>query len=564
MYRLLIVDDEPIIVDGMYDLFLNNDHLILDVYKAYSAKQAIDWLNRAKIDVVITDIKMPGISGLQLLKEIRQRWPLCKVIFLTAYSEFEYAYTAMRYNAVNYILKTEGEEAIVNAVEECITEIEKSVNIEEITNKAKQQMFNVMPILQREYLMDLLNAENFINKDVQQQFNKLQIPLNIDHQVLLLVGRIDNYLSNTLPSEKTQFFSEINGIFQNYIEQFVNSFYIPWEKDKLVWFIQPYSTMENGNDCATWLNTTHFIKGALETIQDICKNSLNISLSFVIDDKPSLWHNVSNRFFFLKQIICYQLNNKDEMVLLDSSFFNHEFVKYTSSEQQLYDLKFNLKLESLKAYLETGQNKEFFKSLSEITECIINQNDDYYKIEMYYSICLIFISYINRYGIKEKIETQININNLLSTGEIIDIKKSIDYLYKLGEVIFSCQNNEHLKKIEFLMISNVNKYINENLDKDLSLVTLSENVYLNPSYLSRIYKQITGINLSDYVRNIRISKAKELLQNNSLKIHEIAKSVGYESAAYFTRIFKNTTNLTPQEYRDAILKSKSLLNKKAD
>ncbi|QHT63047.1 helix-turn-helix transcriptional regulator [Paenibacillus lycopersici] len=90
------------------------------------------------------------------------------------------------------------------------------------------------------------------------------------------------------------------------------------------------------------------------------------------------------------------------------------------------------------------------------------------------------------------------------------------------------------------------------LDGDLSLPRLADVVYLNPVYLSRLYKQKTGIGLSDYIVNAKIAKAKELLAEAKWKVHEIAAKVGYDSTPSFTRFFKRQTNLSPQEYRDSI------------
>lgn len=120
MFRLLIVDDEELIVNGLYDIFSNLVDLDLDIYKAYSGEEAIDWLNRTRIDIVLSDIRMPEIDGMQLLGEIKQNWPQYKVIFLTGYNEFEYIYEAIQYSNSSYILKNEDPEKVISAVKKSI------------------------------------------------------------------------------------------------------------------------------------------------------------------------------------------------------------------------------------------------------------------------------------------------------------------------------------------------------------------------------------------------------------------------------------------------------------
>lgn len=96
----------------------------------------------------------------------------------------------------------------------------------------------------------------------------------------------------------------------------------------------------------------------------------------------------------------------------------------------------------------------------------------------------------------------------------------------------------------------VNPYIEQHLADDLSLETLADHVYLHPNYLSRLYKQIAGTRISDRIKQMRLDKAKRLLANPRLKIQEVATSVGFESAHYFTKVFKKELHMTPQEYRE--------------
>ena len=102
MYRILVIDDEPIIADGLYELFAQDETFALEVHKVYSAPDALKLLDRLRIDIVLSDIKMPGMNGLELLTQIHRRWPFCHVIFLSGYSDFEYVQKAMQLGADSY------------------------------------------------------------------------------------------------------------------------------------------------------------------------------------------------------------------------------------------------------------------------------------------------------------------------------------------------------------------------------------------------------------------------------------------------------------------------------
>lgn len=117
-YRILIVDDEPFTVDWIADL-LERDvraDVEYDLCRAYSADEALHWFARARIDLLITDIRMPGLSGLDLARSVRQSWPDCKVVILTAFAQFDYAYEAISLGVVGYILKNEEDAQILRRI----------------------------------------------------------------------------------------------------------------------------------------------------------------------------------------------------------------------------------------------------------------------------------------------------------------------------------------------------------------------------------------------------------------------------------------------------------------
>ena len=124
MYRMLIVDDEPAIVDGLTELF-SECGMDLDVWKATSAEEALAIVRKMRVDVVLSDIRMPEKNGLQLIDEIIAYWPSCKVIFLTGYSEFEYAYAAFQKNVENYILKHEDDATLLAAVQAVVDKLDE-------------------------------------------------------------------------------------------------------------------------------------------------------------------------------------------------------------------------------------------------------------------------------------------------------------------------------------------------------------------------------------------------------------------------------------------------------
>src|SRR5690606_23266300 len=128
----------------------------LDVCRAYSGREALSWLSRTRIDIVLTDIRMPGMDGLQLMEEIQRYWPRCRIIFLTGHSEFDYAYQAMKVPNVRYLLKTEGYDKVVQNVREVLEEVKHHERLDQLINRSREQIGELELLWQRDYLQHLI------------------------------------------------------------------------------------------------------------------------------------------------------------------------------------------------------------------------------------------------------------------------------------------------------------------------------------------------------------------------------------------------------------------------
>ena len=135
--NLLIVDDEYEILLGLEEMFRYEFDLEVDVYTANSAYEALELLDRVRFDVVLTDIKMPGMDGITLFERIKENWPRCKTVFLTGYRNFDDMYRVINDRDVRYVLKSEEDEAIMGAVKELLEQGQKELEQEKLQEKQK-------------------------------------------------------------------------------------------------------------------------------------------------------------------------------------------------------------------------------------------------------------------------------------------------------------------------------------------------------------------------------------------------------------------------------------------
>jgi two-component system response regulator YesN len=560
MYRLLIVDDEEIIVNGLYEIFGGMKELDLDVYKAYSGEMAIAWLRRTRIDIVLTDINMPGIGGLELLEEIQLNWPQCRVIFLTGYSEFEYVYRAIRHPGVSYILKTEDPERVIGAVIDAISDIQLDTRTEDLIQKAKEQINMACELFQNDYLLQLLRGSVKVSIE---QFEQLSIPMHPDWPVLLILSQVESAaLAELSYMKRTELLYSIRLVLYQYLGANVRLMAVMDENSRFALFVQPRESLKAAvypeNARILYDRAVMFIRGTLESVQNTCRESLGAPVSFVISAEPCQWSDVSNKHYTLSEMLRYRIGTGIEMLLTDTEFGRvvpgaaSMSPEPSKSVEELSTMLRRGALDDVPLLLESGQRDKCLELIGGLAAPLnkIHSKNSNLAIEAYTKAAMGLLAYINRRKLTEKLAFHIAQNRLIRFDTFDNWGEAVDYLTEMAGLLFSMQDEEQTNRA-VQAVGHLQAYIESNLSEDLSLVRLAEQVYLNPSYLSRLFKQVTGVNLSDFIESARVKHAKELLEKESLRVNEIARRVGYDTAASFTRFFRKSTGTSPQEYRDA-------------
>ncbi|SFD63042.1 two-component system, response regulator YesN [Paenibacillus catalpae] len=559
MLRLLIVDNEEIIVNHLFEVFRGMDHLSLDVYKAYSGEEAIEWLHRTRMDIVLTDIDMPNINGLQLMDEIFKQWPQCKIIFLTGHSEFSYIYKAIQHPDVSYILKLEDIEKVIQAVEETVFKIRKEIKTGDLIREAKEKIHIALELFQEGYLLNLLKGSSMV-KATKEQFDQLSLPITDEAPVILVVGKLDDLsLQDNNYLEKIQQIYSVRQMIKRYLTSNLKCVIILDDHFRFTILIQPKENVSPATE--DYVHTLHYIKGMLESVQQSCQDKLNHSISFAVGSKPATWNDISQQYHALHSLLNYRIGTENTVLLVDNevpSTVEAENKAECSSdeefeaEQKLLSLTTTNLFTFIEQYLESGLKDKYFEELEQVLQplSLIKNKNNLVAQQVYCSISMCLLSYMNRWGLRDKVISKIGEIRFVNTVNFCSWGDAVTYIRKLSVCVFELQKLEQKRRADNV-ISFIQNFIISHLGEDLSLVRLSEQVYLNPSYLSRIFKQETKKNLTEFIDAARIQRAKELLVNENIKIHEIARQVGYESATSFTRFFKSSTGCSPQEYRDS-------------
>jgi two-component system, response regulator YesN len=335
MYRLLIVDDEPVIVNGLVQLFQEQTRLELDVCKAYSAKEALEIAMRVKLDILVSDIRMPHKNGLQLIDEITYYWPHCRIIFLTGYSEFDYVHEALRKNVDNYILKTEGIDPIFQAVQVASSKLDEENRRRIQAEKAKVHFQIAEPLLKRELIRKVLNGEAARSLLSESRYEEVEFCIDVGQPAFFILGRIDG-----ASESKTK--DVAHAVQMTFINDLPNSFaceHVILDDALQVWLLQPDVELRDRfrgdaqENELHWHGVMSYMRGILELVQNECEELLGVHVSFGISGNlQDQWDTSGQQLDILRSMLQSRAALGQNMVIV-----NIEKAKELEETNQDYD-----------------------------------------------------------------------------------------------------------------------------------------------------------------------------------------------------------------------------------
>lgn len=518
MYNLLIVDDEPLILESLYQLLLRKRGDRFWVYKAESASRALKLFEEKRIDLLMTDICMPGMDGIALRDRVQEQWPECRTIFLTGQKEFAYAKAAVNDSTISFVLKMEGDDAIFEVVDyayECIDRLylEKGQFL-----KLHQDFQEVMPVLRRE-IMEQIVYMGWSAQQLEKGKKQIQIVNDrFDLEQPFFLVLISFSQEDILEQEQIKriFESALGGYAQ--LDAFL-------ESGLLVLLLQGEARLDR-------------VKGFLEIGFHICEK-MNLSQPGIFIYEKTVTCAETPHIFHIVNCKRLELDTNNEICICrmpeperKKQMLHHQYFGETIDEEKM--------AESLR-YTDRAV---FFDLVDQVIA-----NEAYHGAGSFLLIGARLLTAIIRYLPEEcGVLERINLDKLANYNRHMNFHEAIEYLRFAAETYFKERELQQTDAKDCI-VSQVKKYVNQHLAEDVSLVSLGDHVGLSPAYLSRIYKEITGVSINQYVANKRISMAKELLADETIRMQTIAEQIGLRSASYFTHYFKRHTGITPQEYR---------------
>lgn len=518
MYDVLLVDNEAVILNG---LSKSIDWDSVDCKVAATARdgrEAIGLLLKQHFDIVISDIRMPEMDGLELSEWISKNMPSVKVIILTGYPDFDYAKKAIDFRVLDFVLKPTNEEHLFAALDKAKRLIADENEQKQVRKTLENETEKSQQLKQSLLLNDLVYNPKISLSKVRQQINDLGIDLSSFY--VMRVG-----------IEKKTDISDYSELVVQAQEILTKKFGSCWHLDFVLKADRFFYAV---------------LSGAAECLpQDICKNAveqvskhtdffITIGISRLHTNPIQMQtavHEADNAQMFAEynvQVAVMSIARVPELT--------EEAAKFISNELRL-----------LESAIEHQSRIYVEKSSKKLFQYIRMQHIPFSSVQ---KLCAIIWSYCNGLLLdynfldatsdaKMVLTDQLSFDNSIDETEK-QINARISYVLDCMED--SPANIDNI-------VHTVKNYIDQNYRMELSLELLATKVHLSGSYLSRLFKNEVGQNLSAYIQHVRIENAKVLLSSTMMRTYEVAEAVGIGDPVYFSKMFKKATGQKPKDYR---------------
>lgn len=537
MLKMLIVEDERWEREGLID-FLDWNSLGIEL--SGLACDGIEGIEKAQVirpDIIITDIKMPGMDGLKMSRRIREFLPNTKIVILTGYDDFKLAKEAISINANAYILKPVEEDEMLDVLKKVVNECNIDIKRQEEEKKLKELLDESIVSARRD-LLSVVLKEN-VTKETLQQIATLGILPYYNRFAVIAVGLCPQFKSD-LPDKG------------GFIES---------DMDEVALMLEE---MSRGMNFATALYEPVGTITAIVGQSDMSANSLNNTAGSIVDSfrEKRRCKAAAGIGVIVESISELHCSCRQAKEALDFSLFwgDRKIVAYTELENLQQD-----NASSVGEFLAEGNY--FIKQLMHSVRATDDERINNLLGEMF-----LFIN-TRRWAGRDMIanflygllnETSLLFYNpdlpemeegaagapLLSLSDFESIKEYVSVFF--GKVLGRIKEKRN-NKDEYI-VKKVEQLIMERYKYDISIKTIAAEIYLSPNYLGSIFKKCTGKPLNDYLCQYRMEKAKELLQSPKYKVSRVAREVGIPNASYFCLLFKNMFGIAPGEYQEMIIR----------
>ncbi|QBP40186.1 response regulator [Paenisporosarcina antarctica] len=513
MRKLLIVDDEPIERDGMQAI-LHKAYPELEIKQAKNGKIAVEMADEFKPDLILMDIMMPGMNGLEAIAQISEEHPSIKFVMVTAFDMFDYARQAIKLGVKDYLLKPSKASEIVATVGKVL----KQSEIEQhslATSKFQQAAIqNALTVVETDVVTQLL-FDHVHEVHIDMLVEMLDIRSTNEKFVMVIL----------LPAGSEIYYSQVKEKVRQIGSGWVGALY--GRQLPIIVFREPHRSFRSqaiflANEILSIARKSNLQEGWFVGIGNVCESQDQIRQSYQESLIATMDTTLAGKYRFYSDVPALStISDGQEAKQLEKQFFEQ---------------------------IRLGQWEQVHVNVM----AIIHRYENGGAILLQTQQRVLELLWITTRVMSEMgIETEAPFYSL-QAQDYRQLRVETEHL--IGRMKKSYV--EHYDRVEVDKIHQIKQYIFDHSHEDISLDALGRKVDLSPIYISKMFKEKLGINYIDFLTECRIEKAKKLLRDPEKSLKEITYEIGYHEPNYFSKVFKKVCSVSPKEYRNSFLGKK--------
>ncbi|MEK3913405.1 helix-turn-helix domain-containing protein [Paenibacillus sp. FSL H7-0331] len=539
MYSVMIVDDDLPVLEFL-ETSIKWSELGFRLAGTYDDPlEALEAGRKDKTDVLISDIGMPGLNGLELIRSLRENHSMLKVVILSCHDDFQYAQAAVKLSVSEYVLKeTMNARLITEVLLQLKEQLDMEAGVLSKSLKLEREVELNRSASKRHFIRSTVNEPLLDTVEWNRKAEEFGIKWG-EHAVLPVFGYA-NQLKEAVNrfQSKDLFVYTIENIMEELLVDHLETVFFTYDTGEIVLLFPHYSQLH--------INNSQKVAQTLREIQSCLLQYTKIPFSFLTGNPVKDARSLKDQLFHMVD------TKNPRFYLPESSVMKLEHVRESFGEGDLL--------------LE-----QYMPALEEFRRAIFEERNE--MIDDYVSKWMEFIQYhrfrpmeVKEWLLKMILDVRLRLkslqhynstfssellhHDLLELSSVRELELWLKgYLWEAiqwaGQVYRESHNRE---------IVECQRFVYNHLDKKISLEDAAAHLHLHPSYLSRLFKRETGENFVEYVTRIKMGKAKELLEITDKSIEEIAEMLGYDNKNYFGKLFKAHTGTVPNGYRAAHIK----------
>ena len=522
-YKVFFVEDEVITREGIRENVDWQGNGFEFCGEAADGEMALPLLRTAQPDVLITDIKMPFMDGLQLSKIMRQRMPWVKIIILSGHDEFEYAQQALKLGVTDYLLKPITVQTLQAALQKLTVQLDQEKEEHDNLKRLKEQVEENRTTL-RERLLFKLIVGAVAPTEIMETSQMLGLDLVARHYLVTIL-KIE--LSDSTEQYEYEEYQQVQNVIMGLVERNPDVFALKRDWGDLVLIMKS--------------NTPEYLEEERDFLLDKARQAAaktRYKLTVGVGDIKRQTVDICQSFAeALAQIQNLTGGDKPE---LNQTLEHTELLKVDRS--------------AVENYLRGGMKDKFDEFFDDYIRPLggTTLKSNLIKNYIFVDVMLAITKLVNDLGgeidkvIPELTSIEITMSNIRTMEQL---REQVYKILSSALIYRDCQRVGQYKNL----IRQAQEYIQIHYtDAKLSLHILAAQANLSASHFSVVFSQESGKNFKEYLTQVRLKKAKELLRMTSLRSADIAYQVGYNDPHYFSSVFKKHTGLSPIEFRSQV------------